>query len=290
MQSGRLRDGAVGFSRLPALLEAEGVLCKPSPVTPVAPCLHRFSAYLAHVRGVTPSTQWTYRRFVAPLILGLCEADGPDWSKLTSNYVSNYEIQEVVAPMFLEFLDHLESTRGNRARSRNARLSAIRSFIKYASVRDVENLAIANRVLAIPNKRAARPMITYMTRPEVGAKLSVPNRETWLRSRDHALLLALYNTGARSSEMAGRRAARCRSALRPYSSSKAKAERTERFPCSRRRRESSIVGSRWLRATTGHSRFPPFEAPRSRRMPSTTCCSVPSRRPRRRVLTWPPSE
>jgi site-specific recombinase XerD len=47
--------------------------------------------------------------------------------------------------MILEFLDHLESARSNQPRSRNARLSAIRSFFKYASVRDVEHLAIANR-------------------------------------------------------------------------------------------------------------------------------------------------
>ena len=192
--------------------------------------------------------------------------------------------------MILEFLDHLESARGNQARSRNARLSASRSFFKYASVRDVEHLAIANRVLAIPNKRAARLMITYLTRPEVDAILAMPNRKTWLGSRDHALLLAMYNTGARSSEMTGRRVARYRSAPQPYSSYTAKAERRERCRCGRRRRESFIVGSRWLRATTGHSRFPPFGALRSRRMPSTTCCSVPSRRPARHVLIWPPSE
>ncbi len=53
MPSGRLGDGAVGFSRLPTLLKAEGVLCRPSPETPADPCLLRFSAYLANVRGVT---------------------------------------------------------------------------------------------------------------------------------------------------------------------------------------------------------------------------------------------
>lgn len=154
-----------------------------------------FTQHLTEHKQVSPRTVTAYRDTFRLLFTFL--------QNKTSHTPSEVEIQELDAPIILEFLDHLESARGNQARSRNARLSAIRSFFKYASVRDVEHLAIANRVLAIPNKRAARPMITYLTRPEVDAILAVPNRETWLGSRDHALLLALYNTGARSSEMTG---------------------------------------------------------------------------------------
>jgi site-specific recombinase XerD len=154
-----------------------------------------FTQHLTEHKQVSPRTVTAYRDTFRLLFTFV--------QNKTSHTPSEVEIQELDAPMILEFLDHLESARGNQARSRNARLSAIRSFFKYASVRDVEHLAIANRVLAIPNKRAARPLITYLTRPEVDAILAVPNRETWLGSRDHALLLALYNTGARSSEMTG---------------------------------------------------------------------------------------
>ncbi len=154
-----------------------------------------FTQHLTEHKQVSPRTVTAYRDTFRLLFTFV--------QNKTSHTPSEVEIQELDAPMILEFLDHLESARSNQARSRNARLSAIRSFFKYASLRDVEHLAIANRVLAIPNKRAARPMITYLTRPEVDAILAVPNRETWLGSRDHALLLALYNTGARSSEMTG---------------------------------------------------------------------------------------
>jgi integrase/recombinase XerD len=154
-----------------------------------------FTQHLTEHKQVSPRTVTAYRDTFRLLFTFV--------QSKTSRAPSEVEIQELDAPMILEFLDYLESARSNQARSRNARLSAIRSFFKYASLRDVEHLAIANRVLAIPNKRAARPMITYLTRPEVDAILAAPDRETWLGSRDHALLLAMYNTGARSSKMTG---------------------------------------------------------------------------------------
>src|SRR5262249_46697494 len=110
-------------------------------------------------------------------------------------------ITDLDSPAILAFLEHLESERSNHARSRNARLSAIRSFFKFASVRDVAHLAVANRVLAIPNKRTSKPMITFLTRPEMEAILATTERTTWLGSRDHGLLLTMYNTGARASEV-----------------------------------------------------------------------------------------
>jgi len=74
-------------------------------------------------------------------------------------------------------------------------------FFKFASVRDVEHLAVVNRVLAIPSKRFARPLITFLTRSEMDAILATTDRETWIGGRDHALLLTMYNTGARASEL-----------------------------------------------------------------------------------------
>lgn len=101
----------------------------------------------------------------------------------------------------LAFLDHLESTRENTPLSRNVRLAAIRSFFRFVSARDVDHLAIVNRVLAIPGKRTNRPLITFLTRPEIAAVLNTLDRKTWLGSRDYALLLTMYNTGARASEL-----------------------------------------------------------------------------------------
>lgn len=81
---GRLSDGAVVFSRLPALLAAEGVLCKPDAPAPGDGCLHRFQQYLINVRGTTPATDAHYRRILRPFVEGLCSGSEPDWSKLPS--------------------------------------------------------------------------------------------------------------------------------------------------------------------------------------------------------------
>ena len=107
---------------------------------------------------------------------------------------SDLEITDLDAPAALAFLEHLETARENTPRSRNVRLSAIRSFFRSVSARDVEHLAVVNRVLAIPNKRAGRLLIAFLTRFEIDAILATGDRITWLGSRDHALLLTMYNT------------------------------------------------------------------------------------------------
>jgi len=70
-------------------------------------------------------------------------------------------LADLDAPVILDFLDHLETVRHNSARTRNARLAAIHSFMRYASVRDPASLPIATRVLAIPAKRFDRPVLGY---------------------------------------------------------------------------------------------------------------------------------
>lgn len=131
------------------------------------------------------------------LLVTVCIHAGP-----TGRPPSDLEITDLDAPAVLAFLEHLESVRANTPRSRNARLTAIRSFFRFASVRDVDHLAIINRVLAIPTKRTDRPLITFLTRSEIDVILASTDLETWLGSRDHALLLTMYNTGARASELA----------------------------------------------------------------------------------------
>jgi site-specific recombinase XerD len=103
--------------------------------------------------------------------------------------------------MILDFLDHLETVRHNSARTRNARLAAIHSFMRYAAVRDPASLPITTRVLAIPAKRFDRPVVGSLTREQVSAILAAPNRTTWSGQRDSVLLAVAYNTGARVSEL-----------------------------------------------------------------------------------------
>lgn len=101
----------------------------------------------------------------------------------------------------LDFLNHLEHQRGNAVRSRNLRLSSIRSFFRFVALRDPERVELVTQILAIPNKRQDKKLIGYLTRDEIEALLAVPDRSKWVGRRDYALLLTMYNSGARVSEM-----------------------------------------------------------------------------------------
>ncbi len=112
---------------------------------------------------------------------------------------------DVDATLVLGFLNDLEQTRGNTARTRNSRLAAIRSFMKYASFREPSSVLIVQRVLAIPLKRFQRPLLGFLSRDEIDAILAAPDASTWSGHRDQMLLRTMYNTGARVSEIAALR-------------------------------------------------------------------------------------
>jgi site-specific recombinase XerD len=110
-------------------------------------------------------------------------------------------LADLDAPTIAAFLDHLEKERHNSVRTRNARLAAVRSFLKYAALRDPAALPTIQRVLAIPMKRFARPALRFLARDEVAAILDAPDAATWSGQRDRMLFALLYNTGARVSEV-----------------------------------------------------------------------------------------
>lgn len=91
---------------------------------------------------------------------------------------SALRLADLDAPLVLDFLDHLQTERGNSVRTRNARLAAIHSFMRYAALRDPACLPITQRVLAIPIKRFDRPVLGYLTRDQIAAILAAPNRGT----------------------------------------------------------------------------------------------------------------
>ena len=105
------------------------------------------------------------------------------------------------ADAVLAFLDHLERDRGCTTRSRNNRLAAIRSFFRLVALHVPDALGQVTRVMAIPVKRGDKRLVSYLTRDEVKVLLAAPDRAAWSGRRDHALLLTLYNTGARVSEI-----------------------------------------------------------------------------------------
>lgn len=110
-------------------------------------------------------------------------------------------LHDLDASLVLAFLDHLETHRHNCIRSRNARLAAIRAFLHYVALQEPAFLAPVQRVLAIPMKRFERPLVGFLSREEMEAILAAPDAATWTGQRDRLLILLLYNTGARVSEL-----------------------------------------------------------------------------------------
>ena len=99
------------------------------------------------------------------------------------------------------FLGDLENGRGICARSRNLRLSAIRSFFRYAAYYEPSHIARIQKILVIPARRHDRTLVGFLSRPEVEALLAAPDLRTWNSRRDHALLLVAFQTGMRLSEL-----------------------------------------------------------------------------------------
>lgn len=114
-------------------------------------------------------------------------------------------LEDFDAPMVVEFLAHIEKVRGNSARTRNARLAAIRSFMSYASHQAPAALPVIQRVLAIPSKRYDRPILGFLSRAEIESIIDAPDRTTWSGRRDIVMFATFYNTGARVSEVIGLR-------------------------------------------------------------------------------------
>ena len=109
---------------------------------------------------------------------------------------------ESLDPEFLGgFLTHLESERGNDARTRNARLTAIRSFFNYVAVREPQHAALAQRVLAMPSKRCTHRPVDFLERHEIEALLRAPDLATKSGRRDRTVLLVAVQTGLRASEL-----------------------------------------------------------------------------------------
>jgi len=116
---------------------------------------------------------------------------------------SRLAFEEIDAPLITAFLEDLEKHRGITARSRNLRLTAIRSFFRYAAYEEPSFSAQIQRVLAMPSKRHTRALVHFLDRLEINALLVAPDQNTWFGRRDHALLLLAVQTGLRLSELTG---------------------------------------------------------------------------------------
>lgn len=160
----------------------------------LATSLQTYFTTFAHIQrdlsaNTITSYRDTWRMFLKYLTATLgIPADALDFEALTASNVTG-------------FLDHLEQQRGNSAKTRNTRLTAIRSVLGRALPDHPEHAATITQVLAIPPRRTTRPVIEFLTPEEVNALLAAPDHQTWTGRRDHALLAITVQTGLRISEI-----------------------------------------------------------------------------------------
>ena len=165
-------------------------------MTLLAPTLEAFfTQHMSGHRQASPRTIGSYRD-TWRLFLGYT-------LEKTGTAPAAIDIAALDAGLVSGFLAHLEQDRGNTARTRNARLAAIRSFFKFAALRHPEHAGSIARVLAVPAKKHGRRSVAYLTGDETAALLAAPDTGTWHGRRDHALLALAAQTGLRSSELTG---------------------------------------------------------------------------------------
>lgn len=167
-------------------------------MTALAPILESFfTDRLIQQRRVSPNTIASYRDTFR-LLLGFAQ-------QRTGKTPSRLDLADLDAPVIGAFLDHLEHQRHNTVRTRNARLVAVHSLFRYAALREPAHAALIARVLAIPQKKFERAVVTYLTLDEIEAVLASVDQTNWIGRRDHALLLVMVQTGLRVSELTGLR-------------------------------------------------------------------------------------
>jgi integrase/recombinase XerD len=160
----------------------------------LARALRRFFAeHLPLVRALSPHTIRSYRDAFALLLRFLAKRRGRD--------VVDLDLVDLDPDSILAFLEELETGRGNCVATRNARLAAIHSFARFVAAQHPEHLEACQRLLAVPTKRATLRVVEYLEADEIGAMLDSTDCRTAQGRRDYALIVVMFNTGARVQEV-----------------------------------------------------------------------------------------
>ena len=223
-------------------------------MTALAPVLETFfTRRLISEKGVSPHTIAAYRDTFRLLLSFAHEQTGKQPAAL--------ELEDLDAPLIAAFLDHLEHQRGNSPRTRNARLAAIHSMFRYAALRHPEHAALISRVIAVPNKRFERAIVTYLSTDEVDALLATPNRERWIGRRDHALLTLAIQTGLRVTELTTLRNQDVHLSTGPHIQVVGKGRKQRATPLTS---QTVAVLRQWLKERAGRPEDPLFPTSRGR--------------------------
>jgi integrase/recombinase XerD len=162
--------------------------------TLLGPWIRRFLLdYMVGERNLARNTQRSYRDTLTLLL--------PFVATHHHTAVDRLTVEQVSPDGLRLFLQHLETTRHCSIATRNQRLAAIHALACFISARSPEHVAWCGAIRGIPFKKAPQPVIAYLEKDEMEAVLAAPDRMTTQGQRDYAVLLFLYNTGARASEM-----------------------------------------------------------------------------------------
>jgi site-specific recombinase XerD len=163
--------------------------------TLIGPWIRRFLLeHLVAERNLARNTQASYRDTMVLLL--------PFMARSLKTPIDRLTVGDLSPLLVRHFLAHLESDRGCGGGTRNLRLGAIHSLAKFIGSRSPEHLAWCTEVRAVPFKKTAKPVMAYLDKPEMDALLNTPDRRTQQGARDYAMLLFLYNSGARVDEAA----------------------------------------------------------------------------------------
>lgn len=152
---------------------------------------------LEHVvaeRNLAPNTQHSYRDALSLLIPFIARQRKRSPDRLT--------LIDISADLVRQFLADLEAARGCSVATRNQRLAAIRALAGFVAGHSPVHIEWSGQVRSIPFKKTGKAVVPYLEKPEMDALLAAPDRRTAQGRRDYALLLFLYNVGARASEAA----------------------------------------------------------------------------------------
>ncbi len=161
----------------------------------LGPWLRRFLVeHIVTERNLARNTRKSYRDTFVQLV--------PFLSRKTRKSAERLAVSDLTSRRVLQFLAHIEDQRGCSAQTRNLRLTAIRAFARFVASRDPAQVAWCGHIRAIPAKKAMPQPIGWLSRKDVDAMVAAPNRKTLRGRTERALLMFLYNTGARVSEAA----------------------------------------------------------------------------------------
>jgi len=163
--------------------------------TLLGPWVRRFLLeHLVAERNLARNTQRSYRDTLALLL--------PFASTRRKKPVDQLAVDDLSADVLREFLEHLEVKRSCSIRTRNQRLAAVHAMARFISERSPEHIAWCGEIRTVPFKRFTRSELSYLDKAEIDSILAAPDYARPQGGRDHALLLFLYNSGARVSEAA----------------------------------------------------------------------------------------